>query len=69
MIIKIQSSDKGKGNYRVYDENDCNNARRAISRAIKEDPPLTHLIVSVHNPAYYRRFDGFKGYTSVTISI
>ena len=67
MIIKIQSGDKGLGNYRVHDENDCNNARRAITRTIKEDAPMAHLIISIHNPAYYRRFDGFKGYTGVSI--
>jgi len=68
MIIKIQNSDKGLGNYRVRDEDDCNNARLAISRTIKGDAPMAHLIVSIHNPAYYRRFDGFKGYAGVTIT-
>ncbi len=68
MIIKIQSGDKGMGNYRVRDENDYNNARRAIIQTIKKDIPMTHLIISVHNPSYYRRFDGFKGYAGVTIT-
>jgi len=67
MIIKIQRCDRGLGNYRVHDENDYENAARALRRTIKEDVPMAHLIVSVHNPAYYRRFDGFKGYAGVSI--